>query len=81
MKLGRQWVEAIEIQNSKQARFICKMIPACCPFEQDIQIFGQELHIPALCKLNPFYNQLVELRFRALSYLVDERGEDITLYC
>jgi hypothetical protein len=58
-----------------------KMIPAQCPFERDIKIFGRTVaHIPPLCKLNPLYDQLVGLRFRALCYLVDVCGEDIQAY-
>ncbi len=77
--LVRRRFLAIEIHNPRVAKLICKMIPACCPFKQDIQILGRTLfHIPALCKLNPFYDELMELRFRALSYLADEYGEDIT---
>ncbi|MHC5727587.1 MAG: Mo-dependent nitrogenase C-terminal domain-containing protein, partial [Nostoc sp.] len=34
-----------------------------------------------MCKLNPLYNELVYLRFRALCYLVDQCGEDIQSYC
>ncbi|MBE9017387.1 hypothetical protein IQ272_14835 [Chroococcidiopsidales cyanobacterium LEGE 13417] len=34
-----------------------------------------------LCKLNPLYEQVVALRFKALTYLVDECGEDLSLYC
>jgi hypothetical protein len=57
------------------------MIPAQCPFERDVKLFGDKVvHIPAMCKLNPLYNQLVGLRFRALSYLADEKGEDISAY-
>jgi hypothetical protein len=33
-----------------------------------------------LCKLNPLYEQLVGLRFRALSYLADDCGEDVSQY-
>lgn len=78
----QQWLEAIEIHDPKAARFLCKLIPADCPFEQDIQLFGRTVfHIPPLCKLNPFYEQVASLRFRSLSYLADECGEDLTLYC
>ncbi len=58
------------------------MIPAQCPFERQIQIFGTTVaHIPPLCKLNPLYNELVYLRFRAISYLANDCGEDISAYC
>ena len=78
----REWLEAIEIQNSKLAHFLCKAIPAQCPFERDITVFGRKLfHIPPMCKLNPLYEEVVGLRFRALCYLADECGEDITAYC
>jgi hypothetical protein len=58
------------------------MIPAQCPFERDVKLFGHKIvHIPPLCKLNPIYEQLVGLRFRALSYLADDCGEDVSPYC
>jgi hypothetical protein len=64
------------------ARFLARVIPAQCPFERDIIIFGRKVgHIPPLCKLNPFYEQLVGLRFRALCFLADQCGEDIQSYC
>lgn len=77
----QQWLEAIEIHNPKLARFLCKLIPAQCPFERDIKLFDRTVaHIPPLCKLNPLYEQLVGLRFRSLCYLADECGEDIAAY-
>ena len=78
----RQWMESIEIHNPKLAHFLCKLIPAQCPFERDITLFGRKLfHIPPMCKLNPLYEQVVTLRFKALCYLADECGEDVTAYC
>lgn len=78
----RQWLESIEIRDPKLARSLCKVIPARCPFERQIKCFnGAIVSIPPLCKLNPFYMQLVELRFKSLTYLADECCEDITLYC
>ena len=63
------------------ARLICTIIPAQCPFERDIKLFGRQIaHIPPLCKLNPFYDQLVFLRFRSLSYLADECHVNISKY-
>lgn len=77
-----QFLESIEIHNSRIAHLLCQIIPARCPFERDIKLFNYTiLHIPPLCKLNPFYEQVVALRFKSLSYLVDECGEDITVYC
>lgn len=78
----RNWLDSLEIQNPQLAQFIAKSIPAQCPFERDIIIFGRKVaHIPPLCKLNPLYEQFVGLRFRALCYLVDVCGEDIQSYC
>jgi len=72
----RNWLDKIEIHNANFARFLSKVIPAQCPFERDLRILGRKVaHIPPLCKLNPFYDQLTGLRFRALCYLVDECGE------
>jgi Mo-dependent nitrogenase C-terminus len=66
----RQKLDAIVIHNSRLARFLCQVIPASCPFESDINLFGNLIiHIPPLCKLNPLYEQLIGLRFRALGYL------------
>ncbi len=77
-----QKLDAIEIQNPETAHFFCRLIPAQCPFERDIQCFGRTLfHVPPMCKLNPLYEQLVGLRFKALCYLADVCGEDIAVYC
>ena len=78
----RQKLDAIEVQDSSVAHTLCKLIPSQCPFERKIQLFNRTiLYIPPLCKLNPFYEQLVCLRFRALVYLADQCGEDVTVYC
>ncbi|WP_013321602.1 Mo-dependent nitrogenase C-terminal domain-containing protein [Gloeothece verrucosa] len=77
----KQWLDGMEIHDPRLARFICKMVPPQCPFERDITLFGHKIvHIPPMCKLNPLYDQLVGLRFRALSYLADDCKEDITPY-
>lgn len=77
----REWLDGLEIHDPSLARFLCKMIPSQCPFERDVKLFGRKIvHIPPLCKLNPLYEQLVSLRFRALSYLADECQEDVTPY-
>ena len=78
----RKWLDGMEIHDPRVARFICKMIPSQCPFERDVVLFGRKVvHIPPMCKLNPLYEQLVGLRFRALSYLADECDEDVSAYC
>ncbi|GAB4365669.1 MAG: hypothetical protein Kow00121_02410 [Elainellaceae cyanobacterium] len=78
----RQWLDNIDIHSAQTAHRIAKLIPAQCPFERQIRLFGRPIaYIPPLCKLNPFYEQFVGLRFRALCYLADECGEDIQQYC
>jgi hypothetical protein len=75
-------LEMIKVDNPKLAHLLCKLIPAQCPFERNLKLFGRTvLYIPPLCKLNPFYEQVVSLRFKCLCYLADECGEDITVYC
>lgn len=69
--LIRQWLDAIEIRNTKIAHLLCKLIPAQCPFERDIVFGHKRIHIPPMCKLNPLYEELVGLRFRASCYLAD----------
>ena len=77
----RHWLDGLDIQDPRVARFLCKMIPSQCPFERDVTLFGQKIvHIPPMCKINPLYEQMVGLRFRALSYLADDCGEDVTPY-
>lgn len=78
----KDWLDELDIHDPSVARFLCKMIPPQCPFERDVKLFGRKVvHIPPMCKLNPLYEQLVGIRFRALSYLADECGEDVTPYC
>ncbi len=70
IRLIQQKLDVIEVRNPKLAKFLYRVIPASCPFERDIKLFGYSIvHIPPLCKLNPFYKQLTELRFRAMLYL------------
>jgi tellurite resistance protein len=78
----RHWLDDLEMHDPRVARFLCKLIPPQCPFERDVKLFGRKVvHIPPLCKLNPLYEQLVFLRFRALSYLADDCKEDVSKYC
>lgn len=78
----RQWLDGIEVNNRTLARFLCQLIPTQCPFERDVKLFGRTLfHIPPLCKLNPMYDELIGLRFRAMCYLADVCGEDVSQFC
>jgi hypothetical protein len=76
----RQWLNELQVRDLRLAHRICQLIPRCCPFERDITAFGYTIHIPPLCKLNPLYEEVVSLRFRALSYLANDCGEDVSQY-
>lgn len=77
----RAWLDGLEVNDPRLARLLCQFIPAQCPFEREIMLFGRTVvHIPPLCTLNPLFEQIVALRFRALSYLAEECGEDIAAY-
>ncbi len=78
----RNWVDNIQVSDRQLAHRLCKYIPAQCPFERDVKVFGRILfHIPPMCKLNPLYEEVVGLRFKAMCYLADTCGEDISQYC
>ncbi|MEB3216775.1 MAG: Mo-dependent nitrogenase C-terminal domain-containing protein [Nostocales cyanobacterium 94392] len=82
LKPLRLWIDNIEVRDRQFAHRVCRVIPAQCPFERDVNLFGRTLfHIPPMCKLNPLYEEVVALRFRSLCYLADECGEDISQYC
>ncbi|MFB2939295.1 Mo-dependent nitrogenase C-terminal domain-containing protein [Aerosakkonemataceae cyanobacterium BLCC-F154] len=76
----RRWVDSLRVSDRKLAHLLCTLIPCCCPFERDVTLFDRTFHIPPLCKLNPLYYEFVALRLRALSYLADDCGEDVTKY-
>ena len=78
----KRWLDNIEIKDSTTAHRICKLIPSQCPFARDIIIFNHKIAtIPPLCKLNPLYQNLMDLKFRSMVYLTDICGEDISAYC
>jgi tellurite resistance protein len=82
LKPARVLLDGFNVDDPRLARFLCKLIPSQCPFERDVKLFGHKVvHIPPMCKLNPLYDQLVGLRFRALCYLADDLGEDVSAYC
>ena len=82
LKPLRNKIDNFKIQKSQTAHLIAKLIPAQCPFERTIKIFGHPIiYIPPLCKLNPLFDEFVGLRFRALCFLADKCGEDISSYC
>jgi Mo-dependent nitrogenase C-terminus len=65
----RNGVDTLEVNNPTLANLICDLIPAACPFARDLHLFRYTITIPPLCKINPLYEQLMGLRFRALMYL------------
>ncbi len=74
-------LESWEIKEKKVAQKIVIFIPSQCPFARDIYWGDRKiLTIPPLCKINPFYEDLMMLRFKALCFL-SEIGDDITPYC
>ena len=82
LKPLRAWLDNLKIANPQLAHKLCQLIPSQCPFERDLNLFGHTLvHIPPMCKLNPLYDEVVMLRFKAMCYLADECGEDISQYC
>jgi hypothetical protein len=76
----RRWIDGIEVSTPRLAHLLCKLIPCTCPFEHKFTVLGYGFHTPPLCEINPFYNEFVFLRFRALSYLSDVCGEDVEKY-
>ncbi|MGD1948698.1 MAG: Mo-dependent nitrogenase C-terminal domain-containing protein [Leptolyngbyaceae cyanobacterium] len=76
----RNWLDQIQVTHHRTAHIVCRVIPSHCPFERDISLFGSTVHIPALCRINPLYNEIVSLRLRALAYLTDICGEDVAGY-
>ena len=80
MKYLHSFIANLSIKDCNCARRICSLIPPSCPIERDISFLGHFLfHVPAMCKLNPFYDDLVTLRFRALSFLA-EHHEDTSQF-
>ncbi|MEB3226145.1 MAG: Mo-dependent nitrogenase C-terminal domain-containing protein [Synechococcus sp.] len=78
----RQWLNGLEIANAERARLICQLVPAQCPFAQEISLAGLiHFKIPPLCKLNPLYEEVVALRFRALCYLAENYPSEVCRYC
>jgi tellurite resistance protein len=66
----RRWLDGIEPSDPEVARFLVRLIPAQCPFEREVKLFGWKVvHIPPMCKINPLFDELMALRFRCLCRL------------
>lgn len=69
----RHWLDDLQPDEPSVARFLIRLIPPQCPLERDVTIFGRKLlHIPPMCRINPLYEELMALRFRALCFLEHE---------
>lgn len=67
LRAVKKWLDNQEIKEENLARQIVKLIPSQCPFARQIRLCERVLFsIPPLCKLNPLYEQLISLRFRAM---------------
>lgn len=82
------WLSRVEVHDHRTAKVICRLIPATCPFAKTVK-FGDRFAlpmlrgrvlftIPPLCHFNPFYDEFVLLRFRALSWLGDHPGSSLS---
>lgn len=66
----RHWLDGIGPRSLLLARLLARLIPARCPFERNVVIAGRTvLRIPPLCQINPLFDELMALRFRALCRL------------
>jgi Mo-dependent nitrogenase C-terminus len=67
-----QWgLDSIQVDRPEVAILICRLIPNRCPFQRCFSVRDYVIEIPPLCQLNPFYPQLIALRLRALTYLIE----------
>ena len=78
----RHWLNTMEVNNCRLARRLCKLIPAHCPLVREIKLFERTLvTIPPLCQFNPLYEEILALRFRAISYLAERCNHDVSACC
>ncbi len=57
--------------QTRLAQILCQIIPDSCPFERTVIVGDITVHIPPLCKLNPFYDTFVSIKFKAATFLAD----------
>lgn len=67
----KQVLDGIQVENKAQANLLCTLIPSACPFARTLKLGTFKLVIPPLCKVNPFYDNLMMLRFKAQCYLAE----------
>jgi hypothetical protein len=50
----RQWVSHLRVETPRRARKVAELIPAQCPFERDIVLYGRSIaHIPPPVQAQP----------------------------
>jgi hypothetical protein len=64
-------LSGISITNAIQATLLKGLIPSTCPFARTIHLGTYKLVIPPLCKINPLYEELMLLRYKADCYLAE----------
>lgn len=64
-------LSGISITNPTQATLLRGLIPSTCPFARTIHLGTHKLVIPPLCKINPLYEELMLLRYKADCYLAE----------
>lgn len=76
-KLVRVSINSASAFSEADALFIVGFIPSTCPFERDVYLYKLKLfHIPPICKINPYYKEIVNLKLRAIdSLLLDHNYE------
>jgi hypothetical protein len=73
----KAWLDEWDPVDPAVARFLVRLIPAQCPFERDLTLFGYKVvHIPPMCQINPLYDQLVGLRLRCLTSLEERKAAE-----
>jgi tellurite resistance protein len=74
----KAWLDGLDPADPAVARFLTRLIPARCPFEREIKLFGHKIvHIPPMCTINPLYDQLVALRLRCLTSLEERDTREL----
>ena len=65
LKPVQEWLDHLDVEDPRLAKFLCKMSPPQCPFERDIQLFGHKVvHIPPMCKVQKCSQKMGQICFR-----------------
>jgi len=65
----RHWLDALEVREPRVARLLCKLIPAQCPFERDIKLFGKSLSYATVVQAQPALRTISWPTLRSMCYL------------